>query len=371
MSRLTTPAVDDALERAVELGEQRLQVAAYVGDELIVDTWIGPTTRETVFPVFSVSKGVTALAVHVQAERGLLELDAPIARYWPEYGRNGKAEVTIAHVLAHRAGVPQMPADVSPDNLGDWDWITSRLADLEPLFPPGTTNAYHAMSFGWLLGEVVRRTDPLGRSFAQFVHDELCAPLGADAFWFGIPAEVESRVAQLSFPEPPPVPPADALVNRSVPPQVALAPKVFNLSEVHAAVVPAVGGIGDARSIARLFSVFANRGTVGSTQFLSPDRVDRILERRPDFDGDDLTYGRHMPVGMGGLWVAAPGVSEGEHVIAHPGVGGTVAWAELDTGLSVSICHDRMFATFTEHPFAALVEAIHAMAPSPATAAIQ
>ncbi len=371
MSRLTTPAVDAALERAVELGEHSLQVAAYVGDEQIVDAWIGPTGPDTVFPIFSVSKAITALAVHVQAERGLLELDAPIAQYWPEYGRNGKAKVTIAQVLAHRAGVPQMPPDVTPEKFADWDWVTGRLADLEPVFEPGTTNAYHAMSFGWLLGEVVRRTDPLGRPFAQFVHDELCIPLGVEAFWFGIPAEVEARVARLSFPEPPPAPPPDALASLSVPPQVALGPLVFNLPGVHAAAVPAVGGIGDARSIARLFSVYANRGTARSTRFLSPERVDALLGRRPDFGDDDATYGRHLPVGVGGLWLAVPGVIEGDDVLVHPGVGATVAWAELDTGLAVSICHDRMFAAFTEHPFAALVDAIHAIVPSRQTSGVQ
>lgn len=371
MSQLTTAAVDAALERAVELGERSVQVAAYAGDDLVVDAWIGETGRTTVFPVFSVSKGVTALAVHVQAERGLLEVDAPIARYWPEYGTRGKEGVTIAQVLAHRAGVPHMPADVTPELLADWDWVTGRLAELEPLFAPGTTSAYHSLSFGWLLGEVVRRTDPLGRTFARFVRDELCAPLGADAFWFGIPAGAGARVARVVLPEPPPQPSPDALVSRCVPPQVALAPDVFNRADVHAAAVPAVGGIGDARSVARLFSVFASGGAVGSTRLLSPERVRGLLEPRADFEADDLTYGRHLPVGTGGLWLEAPGVAEEGRVLAHPGAGGAVAWADLDRGLAVAICHDRMFHGGPEHPFRALAEAVRGLVPSPTTAGVR
>src|SRR5262249_2602758 len=157
------------------------------GDELIVDARIGEAPADAVFPVFSVSKAVTALAVHLQAERGLLDVEAPIAAYWPEYAANGKERVTIRHVLSHRGGVPELPPDVTPERVADWDWMVARLAEAEPLFEPGTTNAYHSLSFGWLLGEVVCRTDPEGRPFARFVQEELCAPLRIESFWFGIP----------------------------------------------------------------------------------------------------------------------------------------------------------------------------------------
>lgn len=353
--RISTPQLDAALERAVELGERRVQVAAYLGDKLIADAWIGEVDEGTVFPVFSTSKAVTALAVHLQAERGRLDLDAPIAAVWPEYGAHGKEAITPRQVLSHRAGVPQMPPDVTPELLGDWEWMTSRLAELEPAFEPGTTNAYHSMSFGWLLGEVVRRTDPRTRPFAQFVAEELCEPLGVRSFWFGIPPEVEPRVAPLTFPEPPPA--SSDAANRAVPPQVALAPAVFNRPDVHAAAIPAVGAIADARSAARLFSPFAN----GGRPLLSAVRVQALLEPRPDFDGDDVTYGRRLPVGVGGLWIEAPGVvPSGQPVLCHPGVGGTVSWAQPDLGLSVSICHDRMFATVGEHPFTAIADAVRA-----------
>jgi CubicO group peptidase (beta-lactamase class C family) len=365
---LETPAVRQALERAVELGERGVQVAAYLGDELIVDAWIGDEVDgETLFPVFSVSKAVTALALHVQAERGLIDYDAPLARYWPEYGTRGKEAVTVRQVLMHRAGVPQLPPETTPERLGDWEWMTGRLAEVEPLYEPGTVNAYHSVSFGWLLGEVVCRTDPRRRPFAEFVREELCEPLGVDAFWFGIPAQLEGSVATLTFPDPPPAPPAGAPPLVAVPPGVQLVPEVFNRPDVQRGVVPAVGGIANARSVARLFGLLASGGELAGTRLLSEERIRGFLEPRPDFDGDDLTYGRRLPVGAGGFWIEAPGVTPDGglgHVLSHPGAGGAVGWADLDSGLAVAICHDRMFAVVPEHPFAAIGDAVRDAAAS-------
>jgi CubicO group peptidase (beta-lactamase class C family) len=358
-----SPAIRAALQHAVELGERSVQVAAYLDGELIVDAAIGDAA-DGVFPVFSVSKAVTALAVHVQAERGLIDYDAPLARYWPEYGTHGKEAVKVRHVLSHRAGVPQMPGGVTPESLADWDGITAALADLEPLFEPGTTNAYLSLSFGWLLGEVIRRTDPERRSFPEFVQEELCERLGVEAFWFGIPPEIEPRVARLTFPDEPPPPPIDSPVRAALPPAVGLVPAIFNRPDVHRAVNPSVGAIADARSIARLFSVLAT----GGEDLLAPARVQSFLQPRPDYE-HDLTYGRKFPVGIGGFWLEAPGLTRDGgfgRVLGHPGAGGSIGWAELDTHLAVGICHDRMFgAADGEHPFAAVAQAIREVAGLP------
>ena len=219
-------AVDASINRALELGEVGLQVAAYIGDECIVDAWAGNTAsnnemqvqRDTLFPVFSVSKAFVATAVHLQAERGLIDYDAPLSRWWPEYTGSGRESVTIRHVLTHRAGVPQMPKGVNPERLADWSWMVKELAEIEPAYPPGTHNTYLSMSFGWLLGEIVCRSDPLGRPFGQFIREELCAPLGMDDFWMGLPASEEWRVAELSYPNAPPAPPEGSLVRQAVPP---------------------------------------------------------------------------------------------------------------------------------------------------------
>jgi CubicO group peptidase (beta-lactamase class C family) len=363
---VTDPRVAAALEAAVRLGEHSVQVAAYLDGELIVDASTGPIDASAVFPIFSVSKAVTALAVHVQAARGRLDYDAPLAHYWPEYAAHGKDAITVRHVLTHRAGVPEMPADVTPERLGDWDWMVGRLAELVPTYPPGTRNTYLSMTFGWLLGEVVSRTDPQRRPFGRFVQEELCEPLGIDALWLGIPEHEQHRVQTLTYADDPPVTAPASLAGRAVPAGVGLVPEVFNRAEVQRGCIPSVGGIANARSVARVFSIYAGAGAVDGTRLLEPHRVQSFLEPRPDAREPDETYGQRLPVGAGGLWTVAPGVSATgtlrSNVLSHPGAGGSIGWAELETGLAVAICHDRMFEPGPEAPFAALGDAVREVA---------
>jgi CubicO group peptidase (beta-lactamase class C family) len=250
---------------------------------------------------------------------------------------------------------------MTPEGLADWDRVVGELAAVAPRHPPGTRNAYHSYSFGWILGELVRQTDAQDRSFARFVQEELCGPLGADAFWFGVPADVEARVAKLDYPAPPPAPPADAEVHHAVPAALALNPEVYNRAEVHRACIPATGAVADARSLARLFAIWAGSGASGDVRLLPSDAVHACLAPRPDADAPDLTYGMRLPVGVGGLWIEAPVVAPGRRVLAHPGAGSSVAWAELDLGLSVAICHNRMTAT-PPRSFGAIAEAVRAIA---------
>ena len=163
--------VQEAVNAAIrEGGEIGLQVAAYVDGERVVDVWGGladETTGRTVngdtlFPVFSVTKAVTATALHIQAERGLVDYDTSIAHYWPEFGAHGKEKGTVRDALTHRIGIPQMPEGVTPELMCDWEWMVQRLADTKPLFAPGTKSAYLAYTFGWIIGEVdaiVRHAD--------------------------------------------------------------------------------------------------------------------------------------------------------------------------------------------------------------------
>jgi CubicO group peptidase (beta-lactamase class C family) len=361
-----SPALDrvaGAVAESLSCGERGVQIAAMLGGSPIVDACGGDMGDETqtpvgpnaMFPIFSVSKAVTAIAVHVQVERGLLSYDAPLTTFWPEYGARGKDAITVAHVLAHRAGVPQMPDDVTPERMCDWDWMIERLAEVEALYPPGTRNAYHSMTFGWLLGEVVRRTDPLGRSFAQFVHEEICGPLGMERLFFGVPAELEQSVATLSSAGPA-AQPATPLVRRAVPAPVALAPEVFNRADVRRAVIPAVGAVANAHSVVRLFAMLAGRGELDGVRLLSEERVLSLLEARPA-EPDEI-YGRVMPVGVGALWLAAPGGQDGGRVLSHTAAGGTLAWADVDSGLAVAFCHNRMGAA----GLGPLARAVHAVA---------
>jgi CubicO group peptidase (beta-lactamase class C family) len=368
------PRVEEALERALALGELGVQVAAYLDGELIVDAWVGdadaagtPVTAATLFPVFSVSKAITATAVHLQAQRGLLELDAPIARYWPAYAANGKGAITIRDVLTHRAGVPQMPPDLTVDRLGDWEWIVGWLEQATPLRPPGTRSQYHRLSFGHLLGEVVRRTDPAGRAFGGFVREELCAPLGIRDLFFGVPAQEEPRVAQLTWGEgvdgAPQVVPTP-LATMAMPTAVDVIPDVYNQRAVHAACIPAAGGIMSARAAARLFSLLAGGGEAAGVRLLARERLLDLTTPRPDPLEIDEAIAMPVSLGIGGYWIGPdPVTGDGRHVLAHGGAGGSIGWADLDTGLAVAITHNRMFTVVPEgHPFVPLADAVRAVA---------
>lgn len=206
----------NAVERSIrEGGEVGIQVAVYSDNNLVVDTWAGiadPATgrqvkTDTLFPTFSVIKAVTATALHIQVSRGLVDYDAPVARYWPEFAANGKDRLTVRHVLHHRSGVWQMPDAVTPERLADYDWMVDAIARLSPMFEPGTRNGYQGLTFGWMISEVVRRTDPKGRSFRTFVQEEIIQPLGIDDLWMGIPAKEHSRVARLIDAPPRQLPP--------------------------------------------------------------------------------------------------------------------------------------------------------------------
>lgn len=346
----SSAAIDTVVESALAGGEVGFQIAAVHDGKVIADVAAGTTgtsedhavTDDTVFPVFSVSKAVTATAAHIQIERGLLDPDAPIATYWPEYAAAGKGAITMAHVLSHRAGVPFMPVGILPGDLADWDAMVERLAAATMDFPIGT-NAYLSMTFGWIVGESVRRTDPLGRSFADFVQQEICEPLGM-TFWFGVPDAEMHRVARLSSTTEPPCPPPDSPAGRAQPAQVDLVPDVYNRRDMLQACIPAVGGVSNAMSIARLFAMIANGGQLDGVRLLSPERVRSFLTPRGDADAPDRTFAAVMPVGTGGLWHGYSTILPAGHgaILCHPGAGGSIGWADLDTGIAGAVTHNRM-----------------------------
>jgi CubicO group peptidase (beta-lactamase class C family) len=359
-------ALQRALQTALDRGELGVQVAAYLGDELIIDGWIGESdlrgtavTGSTLFPIFSVTKGLAATAIHVQAERALLDYESPAATYWPEFKANGKHDITVRQLLTHQAGVPHMPAGVTPERLGDWEWCVERIAALEPVLPVGRS-AYASLSYGWLLGEIVRRTDPAHRGFAQFARDEILDPLGIDDFYVGMNGRQHDRVAELTTTttlraDPPPL---RALV---MPPTVE--PGVlWNNPVFYDAVIPGAGGIANARSAAKLFAMLAGRGGFSGCRLLSEERVMSFTEPRPHSDQVDPVLGQVPWIGVGGYWLggetppAEPVIGTGRHTLASNGAGGSIAWADLDTGLAVAICHNRMFRITPplppdEHPF--------------------
>jgi CubicO group peptidase (beta-lactamase class C family) len=183
-------------------GEVGASVCLTVGGETVVDLWDGvaerktgrPWTRDTVSIVFSCTKVATALCAHVLASRGKLDLDAPVVELWPEFGQKGKAHVTTRMMLDHSAGVPALRERIKASGPYEWDYMTERLAAEEPFWPPGTRNGYHGFTFGWTVGEMVRRAS--GTSLGAFFQEEIARPLGID-FWIGLPEAIEPRVAPI------------------------------------------------------------------------------------------------------------------------------------------------------------------------------
>jgi len=353
-NEIVRSAIEEQIAAGREIG---VQVAAYLDGKLVIDTWAGladPASGRkveggTLFNVFSVTKPVAAVACHLLVDRGLLDYDTPIVKWWPEYGANGKETTTLRHILTHRAGVPQMPEDVTPERMCDWDWMTRGIAALKPLVEPGSKALYLSMTFGWLCGELVRRADPYHRGFKQFIREEIAAPLKANDLWIGIDGAVEPRIARLTNASPTiPAEYLPPLYTASMPPQVDLVPEVFERPDVRRASIGGVGGIFTARSCVRFWAMLAQGGELDGTRLLSKDLVATFNTPRPNSDEKDpVMFDIPLPLSIAGFWLGGshPPVASPKHAraICHPGAGNSIAWADPQTKLAVAICHNRMF----------------------------
>jgi CubicO group peptidase (beta-lactamase class C family) len=254
--------------------------------ETVVDLWGGiadPATgrawqQDTIGVIWSCTMGATALCAHMLITRGALDLDAPVAAYWPEFADAGKAAITVRMLLAHQAGLAAFSEPIPADGYTDWEIITARLAAQEPLWQPGTRHGYHTFTWGHLVGELVRRIS--GKSIGTFFRDEVARPLGLD-LWIGLPAEHESRVAPTiaaPFPQPGEVLPAFYRAALDEPSSIAayavmhsgqlLARGWIDSREAHATELPAIGGIGNARALAGMYRALAVGGTVDGVRLV-------------------------------------------------------------------------------------------------------
>jgi CubicO group peptidase (beta-lactamase class C family) len=265
-------------------------LAATVDGELVVDVWSGSADdfgsswqEDTLVPIFSGTKGLVAVCLLLLLERGQLELDVPVARYWPEFAAEGKERVLVRHVVSHEAGLPGLMPPVTAAEILDGRKLEDRLAAAAPFWEPGTRLAYHALTFGWLCEALVRRVD--GRSIGRFFADEVAGPLGLD-LWIGLPPELEPRVATLrrgddfgiTFLGDEPEPLLAALYGD------LLDTFVWNEPAFHEAEIPAGNAIGTARSIARLYGCLACEGELDNRRLLSPEAIRlgrRELARAP------------------------------------------------------------------------------------------
>lgn len=285
--------VRDEFERNfAERGEVGASVCVTVDGETVVDLWGGEGwERDTIGVVWSCTKGAVALCAHMLAARGVLDFDAPVAQYWPEFAKNGKHGVTVRMALNHQAGVAALPDVVPEFALCDWELVTTTLAEMEPLWQPGSTHGYHALVFGHLIGEIIRRVD--GRTVGTFFREEVAEPLGLD-FWIGLPESEEERVMPNISADPPTSVeslPAFFMAAMTDPSSVAwkvvmhsggvLAPDAMNNRTCHAAEMPAFNGITNARGLAGMYRPLALGGgdLVPPSQIAAMSRVTSAVAR--------------------------------------------------------------------------------------------
>ncbi|PAZ14967.1 serine hydrolase [Streptomyces sp. SA15] len=330
-------AVPSALAALLDDGDVGASVAVFVDGEPVVDVWGGfadaertaPWQRDTIVNVWSVTKTMTALCALVLADRGELDPDAPVARYWPEFTVAGKEGVLVRHLLAHTAGLPDWDGPV--DELYDWPTATARLAAQAPQWEPGSAAGYHSITQGFLVGEVVRRIT--GRSLGEFFAEEVAGTLGAD-FHIGLPAEHDHRVA---LTVPPPSRDEDYTAsapgsNASPASGTGIRVRDGNSVAWRRAQIPAASGFGNARSVGLVQSVMACGGAVRGVRLLSRAGCDRAWEEQ--FSGEDRVLGMPMRYGLGyGLFGSAYGWG---------GWGGSLVMIEPDARMAVAYVTNQM-----------------------------
>jgi CubicO group peptidase (beta-lactamase class C family) len=340
--------VRDAFRANFEAGaEVGASFAATVDGKYVVDIWGGyadaactrPWQQNTIANVFSTTKAVVALAAAMLADRGQLDYNRRVADYWPEFGRNGKQAITVAHLLSHQSGLAGITEPV--EHFYDWDTLIHALEDETPWWEPGTANGYHALTYGYLVGEVIRRIS--GQSVGTFIRNEIAGPIGAD-FLLGFGPEEDARIAEM-------VPPEEAfadLAPDSMLVRVMSNPPfdngAANTREWRAAEIPAANGHGNARSCARILSALACGGEVDGVRLLSQAAIDRAITEQ--CYRDDLVLTIPMRWGLG-FMLASPHMPLGPNprTFGHGGAGGSLAIADLDARVSWAYVMNKMAAT--------------------------
>ncbi len=379
--------VRDAFETNVNEGlEVGAAFGAYHRGALVADLWGGiadtttgrPWNEDTLVLVYSTTKGVTAMCANRLVQQGRLDVDAPVSTYWPEFAQAGKERVTVADLLSHRAGLAWVDRSLTFDKMLAWDPVVEALAAQAPSWEPGTAHGYHATTYGWLVGEVVRRVT--GQSIGSYLREEIAGPLGAD-FFIGLPGSEEHRVARLvSFLDPPApgssngsssgsgvggggagsnmpamseemagyLAPDGPLFKALAAPGGALAdPAVWHDPRLRAAEIPAANGIGDARSLARLYAACVGEvpGASGEPfRTLTSEQLDRALVQQtegPDrvLLGLDLQWGLGFMLNRGMVALAGLG---GPRSFGHFGMGGSAGWADPDLELGMGYVMNKM-----------------------------
>ncbi|OAI40904.1 hypothetical protein AYO38_04855 [bacterium SCGC AG-212-C10] len=343
----------DQISRGTQLGTQ---VTAYRNGERIVDTWAGnmgpedprPVQPDTLFSSFSTTKGVAATALHILADRGLIDYQAPVAKYWPEFAANGKEKATVAQAMSHQTGLHALPVPLTADFVCDWqaglDWI----ANGTPLYEIGTATGYHALTYAWVVGGIVQGAS--GRHIKDVIREEIAEPLGiGDQMYVGIPDGVEDRLATLQTPAPGsaaplPIPP-DHDFFKAMPPNSDF---TYNDMRIRKACLPSANGHFSARALAKMYGALANGGEIDGVRLVSAERIP--LMQTVYTEAVDRVI--MMPLAKGAGYFMG-GAVNGKHgatgprrtAFGHPGAGGSIAFADPEVGLSIAVTINKMMST--------------------------
>jgi CubicO group peptidase (beta-lactamase class C family) len=331
VDRLVRAVIDAGLERGV-------QVCAYHRGESIVDAVAGdicpdgpPVTPDTLFPVYSVGKGITATIFHRLCERGLLSADDLVTKYWPAFGAHGKVNITLRHVLTHTAGIPFMPERLDVPTVCDWHAMLGYIAGLVPVTPPGGEVKYHAMTWGWPIGEALRVAS--GRTVTELVRSELCDPLGIIDLHIGLPRGYAGPIAELEDlgPPEPALPPGPA----EIPQYVRPIDQLMNRGDLRHACVPASSCLASARALAKVFAALLPGG-IGGVELLSPDKVVDATTP-PIIQGKPSRFALGYSLGGG----TSP-MGDSPRAFGHAGYGGSLAFADPGRSLAVAVTRNRL-----------------------------
>jgi len=370
-----------------ERGEVGASVCVTIDGETVVDMWGGTAepasgrawSADTVGNVWSATKGATALCAHMLASRGQLDLNAPVAQYWPEFAKSGKEAVLVRHLLNHQAGLPALRDPLPAGCFYDWNLMADALAKEEPFWKPGTRNGYHALTFGFLVGEVVRRES--GRTLGTFFRDEVAGPLGLD-FWIGLPEEHEGRVAP-TIPADPPGP-GDAVPSFYVaaltdPTSVQglllvntggymMVPGESDSRAAHAAEMGAVGGITNGRGLAGMYRPLALGGSVDGVRLVGAEQLAIMGAVSSATSADAVmlvptrwALGFTKTMDNGHLPVAdREGLLLSEEAFGHVGMGGSLGFADPKARMSFGYTMNRQGSGLGVNPRGqSLVDAVY------------
>lgn len=356
----------EVLAQQIENGEHvGYGVAVYHRGQQVVDLWGGlsdeaagtPWAEKTMSVSYSVTKGLTSTCLHILADRGLVDYQAPVAAYWPEFAQGsfarGKDGITVYHLLTHQAGMAPVPGTMHGTDLYDWGAVIKGLEEMAPAWEPGTDSGYHANTYGFLVGEVIRRVG--GKTVGTFLRDEVCEPLGLRDMYIGAPAEVDGQIARLvSKPSPPSeemvkrmqervaagLPLIDPLLERAfgAPPGGLMAagqgPNPLDTFEGRRSEQPSANGVMTARDAARLYACLANGGELDGVRLMSAERVKQMSALQTKRADKVLTVEIAWSLGYmnGGFEDRALGMRT--TAFGHPGVGGAVAFCDPEIDMS-------------------------------------